>query len=114
MKWHHVTELKVYAMRCTKKSPLRLEQKPEQHLHSQVQDATLIASDAEVAMSALFVLLVLIVLSIHIGIVLSRSLMGLLFVALDAASIREPALSPSARPVAARAATKTGVVRIAA
>jgi len=67
-------------------------------------------------MVALLVLLLLVLLSIHIGIVLSRSLMGVLFVALDITSMRAQALAPSAPPVATAtpALAETGVVRLAA
>lgn len=67
-------------------------------------------------MVALFVLLLLVLFSIHIGIVLSRSLLGLLFVALAGASMREQAVVPSAPPVAiaAPAVADTRVVRLAA
>jgi hypothetical protein len=63
-----------------------------------------------------FVFLLLVVLSMHIGIVFSRTLLGLLFVALDAAAMRQQAPALNSSPVVSGAAvvTENTAVRLAA
>jgi hypothetical protein len=67
-------------------------------------------------MSGLFVILLLVVISIQISIVFSRTLLGFLFVALEAAAMRQqaPAVNSTPFAIGARVVTENTTVRLAA